>query len=91
MQPLPIQYHLEVYEGSFANDPSFSVDTTTPLPAISVGDFYNHRTHDGWSKRPNTENEAFRVKAVEHIVWTIENSHIGYKMMVSLEVVPRVW
>ena len=90
MQPLPVQYHLEVYEGSFTNDPSFAVDTTTPLPAIAVGDFYSHRTFDGWSKRPNTECEAFRVKAVEHIVWTIEKSHIGYKMMVSLEVVARV-
>jgi hypothetical protein len=91
MTALPIQYHLEVYEGSFANDPSFSIEATTPLPSFSVGDYYNHRAHNGWSQLPNTEAEAFRVKAVEHIVWVIEKSHIGYKAMVLLEIAPRNW
>ncbi len=89
MKPLPIQYHLEVYENTFVNDPTLSFNTTTPLPTFSVGDFFNHRTQDGWTAKPKTESEAFRIKAVEHIVWSIEDSHVGYKVMVCLEVVPR--
>jgi hypothetical protein len=91
MQQLPVQYHLEVYEGSFVNDPSYTVQTSSSLPNIAVGNYFNHRTHDGWNRRPNTETEAFRVKEVEHIVWSIENSHVGHKLMVLLEVVPRKW
>ena len=89
MEQLPVQYHLEVYERSFVNDPSYSIQTTNPLPSIAVGDYFNHRMHDGWSSIPNTESEAFRVKEVEHIFWSIEKSHVGYKLMVLLDLVPR--
>jgi hypothetical protein len=89
MNPLPIQYHLEIYERSFVNDPAIAIQTTTPLPTFAVGDFFSHRTHDGWSQPPDTATEAFRIKEIEHIAWTIENSHVGYKLMLCLEVVSR--
>lgn len=89
MDKLPIQYHLEIYEKSFVNDPSYAVESTTPLPSIAVGDFLNHQTYDRWIDPPTTEREAFRVKEVEHIFWTIDKSHVGYKLMICIEVVPR--
>ena len=88
MEPLPVQYHLEVYENSFVNDPSYTIQTTSPPPAISVGDFFNEQTSDRWNKRPDT-GKSFRVKEVEHIFWTVERSHVGYKLMACLEIVPR--
>ena len=88
---LPTEYHLEVYEDSFASKLiSYHLHTSSPLPRLSVGDRFNHRGLDGWVNRPK-DDEAFIVKEIEHIFWTIEESHIGYKMMVLLETVPHDW
>jgi hypothetical protein len=89
MDALPLQYHLEVYENSFVNDPSLSLQSSSPFPSFAVGDYFNHRTQDVWNKKPETGAEAFRVKEVEHIIWSIEGSHIGAKVMVCLEIVSR--
>ena len=43
MKPLPTQYHIEVYEGSFINDPVWGAESTTPFLAIAKGDRFNHR------------------------------------------------
>ena len=88
---LPTQYYLEVYEKSFANDPSFYLQSSTPFGAISIGEYYNHRNIDTWMDRPITEKEKFIIKQVEHIFWKIENSHNGHKVMVLLEKVPYEW
>ena len=87
MKPLPTRYHIEVYEDSFINDPSWSVESTTPFPAIATGERFNHLSLDtGWYNPPNNYQE-FRVRDIEHIFWVIENSHIGHKLMVALELV----
>lgn len=84
-QFLPTLYHLEVYENSFANDPSYSMQSSTPFCAVSVGDYFNHRTHDGWLDRPNTATEKFIVKEIEHIFWSIDQSHNAHKVMILVK------
>lgn len=88
MTALPIEYHIEVYENSFANDPVWSMESKTPFPSISIGDRFNHRVipEVAWYNAPKN-GECFRVKDVEHIFWVIEKDHIGHKLMVSLELV----
>lgn len=88
---VPTQYHLEVYENSFNNDPSFHLKSSTPFGTIAVGDYYNHRAFDGWMDRPNTETEKFVIKQVEHIFWAIEGSHNSHKIMIVLEKQPYSW
>ena len=85
---LPMQHHLEVYEESFdSHTVSYHLGSSTPF-FISVGDHFNHRLHDGWLNPPNTETEKFVVSEIEHIFWTIENSHHGHKLMVLLKKEP---
>lgn len=90
MKALPTQYHLEVYESSFINDPVLGIESTTPFPAISIGERFNHQglSNEVWSNPPQSDQE-FRVKDIEHIFWVIENSHIGHKLMVRLELATR--
>ena len=88
---LPTQYSLEVYEKSFANDPSFYLQSSTPFAAISVGDYYNNSNIATWMDRPKTETDKFIVKQIEHICWKIENSHKAHKLMILLEKVPYEW
>jgi hypothetical protein len=85
---VPIQYHIEVYEASFRNDPSLSWATSTPLPSLAVGDYFEATTYDRWSNPPK-QGQAFRIKEINHIFWEIEKSHIGHKLMVCLETVSR--
>lgn len=88
--PLPSEYHLEVYEGSFINDPSCSLESSTPLPALSVGDRFDHRMIGNWYHKPDSKKEFFRIKEINHLFWEIEDSHIGYKMMVCVEIAAKV-
>lgn len=84
--PLPTQYHFEVYEGSFGNDPSLSLLSSTPFPTVGVGDQFEHRSDGGWLNPP-VGAQVFRVTDVKHFVWVVERSHIGHKLMVTVEVV----
>ena len=88
MEKLPIEYHLEVYETSFRNDPSVSMMSDSQFPAISVGDYYNHRLTSNWDYPPKPD-EAFQVNRIEHIIWENEGHHIGHKLMVCLVKVPH--
>lgn len=88
---LPTRYYLEVYENSFSTTPSIVFESLTPIGNFSVGDFFNHRNFDGWLRIPNTENEKFVIKQIEHIVWKIENSHISHKTMICLKIEPYIW
>ena len=51
---LPTRYYLEICENSLANDPTIVFESSTPIGTFNVGDYFNHRTFDGWIKRPNT-------------------------------------
>lgn len=86
MKSLPTRYHIEVYEGSFINDPAWRVESSTPFLAIAKGDRFNHRglSDVAWYTPPKS-GQCFRVKDIEHIFWVIEGAHVGHKLMVSLE------
>ena len=88
---LPTRYYLEICENSLANDPTIVFESSTPIGTFNVGDYFNHRTFDGWIKRSNTESEKFVITQVEHIVWETEDSHIGHKIMICLKIVPYKW
>jgi hypothetical protein len=87
--PKHIEYHFELYENSFINDPVWSVQSQSPFPSISVGQRFDTRTLAdlSWDTSPNA-NQEYRVKDVEHIFWEV-NSHIGHKLMVKLEIIER--
>ena len=86
MDAFPIEYHIEIYEESFINDPSFYWKSTTPSFPVSVGDFFEHRAYDRWNTPPG-EGERYIVKEIEHIIWEISGSHMGHKLMICLETV----
>lgn len=88
---LQTRYYLEVYENSFANDPTLAFESSSPIGAFNVGDYFNHRNFDGWIKRPITETEKFVIKQVEHIVFKSEDLHVGHKVMICLKIVPYKW
>lgn len=83
---LPIEYHIEVYEDSFLNDPVWSAKALTSFPTLSVGDAFNHRGLGelAWEALP-AQGQQFTVAKIEHIFWELENRHIGHKLMVALE------
>ncbi len=89
MKALPTQYHIEVYENSFRNDASWSAESSTPFPAIAIGEAFQHLGIEAAWYTPPSSGQVFRVKDIEHIYWVIESSHIGHKLMVALEVVTR--
>lgn len=82
---LATHYHLEVYENSLVNDPSFNMDSSTPFTSLTVGDYFNHRVADCWQDPPETGKERFVISEIEHIFWTIEGSHNSQKLMVVLQ------
>ena len=85
MKSLPIRYRLEVYESSWQNDPSVAWSSDNPFPALSTGEFFDHWAIEGWHTPP-TKGQRFRIMEIEHIFWEIEDSHIGHKLMVLLEI-----
>jgi hypothetical protein len=87
---LPIQYRVEIYESSFINDASATFEASTPFMAIHVGDYIDHRI---WLDAGSVSSEidkqqALRVKAINHLIWKIDGSHIGHSLSVLVEVVP---
>ena len=86
MKALPVRYHLEIYESSWQNDPSASWRSDSPFPALSIGEYFEHRNIEGW-QAPPAEGQRFKIMEIEHIFWESENSHIGHKLMVLLGVI----
>lgn len=80
----PLQYHLEIYRDSLSSDPIAAFTAATPFQAVSVGDTFDHRVFEGLANPPKAD-EALRVKAVQHIVWDVAETHMGHKVMVILE------
>ena len=85
---LPTQYHIEIYEDSFANEPSYFVESLTPLLTISVGDYFDEKNYDFWISRPEPNKEKFVVKAIQHVLFSIKDSHNTHKLMVLLKKEP---
>ena len=76
--PLPVQYHLELYEPNSALDVLLSVRTVTPLGPFTRGDLI---TLDSLSLG-RSPGQILRVVSVEHILWIIDGSHVGEKVCV---------
>ena len=85
MKSLPVEYHYEFYS-SRHGDPFGSYKTKNPLGAISKGDFLDWR---GFPDFPLKVASGSRVQIaeIEHILWEIQNDHIGHKSMILIEVV----
>ena len=85
----PIKYRIEIYEDSFVNDPTVVFHTTEPFLSIHAGDYI---AHSGWEVQPNADmtGKVIRVKAVQHILWEIKDSHVGHSLSVCVEAVPKL-
>lgn len=83
MKSLPVRYHLEIYESSWLNDPSVAWLSDKPYLALSTGDYFEHRSIEGWY-HPPAEGQRFQIVEIKHILWEIEDSHISHKLMVLL-------
>ncbi|MFJ3266043.1 hypothetical protein [Serratia liquefaciens] len=84
---LPVEYFLEVYEmASKFNTTSvgFSVQTSTPLSNLNVGDKYHHQGSGEWLDPP-MPGECFYIKDIRHFIWEIEDSHVGHKSMIYIQ------
>ena len=84
MELLPVEYQLKVYEGSFANEPSWTIRSASPLSAMSVGDYFTQREVDRWYTEPQ-HGEKLKIKEIEHVVWELENKHVSHMVMILLE------
>ncbi len=80
---LEVQYFTEIYEPGSADDVWVALKTQTPLFSISKGDIINPAMWPGTT----FPNRVLKVVAVEHIIWEINGSHIGYKICVFTEAV----
>ena len=70
----PMQYHLEVYERSYVNDPTLSIRCSTPTPSFAVGDLLDARSEAANWDRPPKPGEMFRIAEVRHFFWDIPHS-----------------
>ena len=87
-QSLPVQYHLELYTSSFANDPFHAVKLQAPLGALHVGDEFDTRTFDYFPLKVDPGSVGVIAK-VQHILWEIAGSHFSHKIMLVIDVKPR--
>ncbi len=74
---LPIQYYLEIYP---PNDTSYIVAeyfSSTPFPSMNKGDIIN-----ATSLNKTDDRKTLIVKDIQHIIWEIEDSHIGHKLCI---------
>lgn len=84
MDPLPIRYRLEVYEGSYAGDPVMTYECSSPLPALMAGDLFDSRSFSP-GQDPPLGGEIYRIREICHLFWEVEASHVAYTAMVCLE------
>lgn len=86
---LVIRYRVEIYEKSFRNAPTVSFETSTPFQPINVGDYL---APGAWEVQPNLElkkGQTLQVKAIQHIFWKIDGSHVGHSLGVCVDAVDQ--
>lgn len=90
---LPIQYRIEIYEDSFYNDPSASFHSSTPFLPIHVGDYIETRSWNGTAAgsvyKELADDETLQVISLNHLLWLIEDSHVGHSLSVCVKVVKK--
>lgn len=73
-KPLPIDYHLQVYEGSFSNYPVWVTSSLGPFPAIARGDEFGLGIQGvPWESPPGPESRHI-VKEVSYSLAQIGDS-----------------
>ncbi len=80
---LPTHYYLEIYEEDY-NDLIVSYESTTPFQNFNKGDVFEHRNMKLFQK-VEYETEQLIISEVKHILWKVENDHIGHKIMIILK------
>jgi hypothetical protein len=86
MKILPVEYHYEFYSSPNSRHPFQAFRTNSALGNISKGDFFDWRGFQDFPI-PIAESSRVRIEGVEHIVWEIENDHIGHKTMFVIEII----
>lgn len=84
MEPLPIRYRLEIYEGSYAGRPVMTYECASPLPAMTVGDLFDTRSLSP-GQEPPPGGEIYRIREICHDFVKVAGSHVAYTAMVCLE------
>ena len=77
-KPLPIRYHLEIYEGEWGNITN-SFDSENPFPAFAKGDRF-----DPAGIVTKSDAKWFEIEEVTHYLWKIDNDHIGCQIRLLL-------
>jgi len=85
---LPIEYRIEIYEQSFANDPTAVFHAKDCFQAIRPGDYLSHVNLNP-APYADMQGKVLAVKAIQHILFTIKDSHVGHSLSVLVEAVPR--
>ncbi len=87
-KPLPIEYHMQVYEESFSNDPVWNTSSLGPFLGVARGDEFSLGLQDiAWYSPPSKE-DMHVVKEVSHIVAEIGDS-ILHQVNVCVTLQPR--
>lgn len=83
------EYHLELYVGSFRNEPIWSIQSASPFPSISTGEYmmYEGLRQLAWVNPP-TKQQRIKIDDVEHCFMPVENLLI-HKLLVKVEIVDR--
>ncbi|MEX3004226.1 hypothetical protein [Serratia fonticola] len=82
---LPVQYYLEVFEDTPSlGAAAYSVQTSSPLSSMNIGDTYSHSGSGDWIDPP-TLGEEFYISDIKHFIWEIEGSHVGHKTIVRVK------
>jgi len=71
------EYHLEIYP---PNDTSYIIaeyTSNTPFASMNVGDIIHAS-----SLNRTDEAKTLIIKDIQHIIWEIENSHVGHKLCI---------
>ena len=61
-----------------------------PLHPIHVGDYLSHETSDTLGAGIEVPKEhVLKVTAIRHILWRIEQKHVGHSLSVCVKAVPK--
>ena len=74
---LPIQYWMEIYP---PNDTSYIIAeyfSSTPFASMNKGDIISAS-----SLNQTDEAKTLIIKDIQHIIWEVDDSHIGHKLCI---------
>lgn len=80
---LPIQYHLEIYEKSFGNDPAITFRSDQPFMSFHKGDLLDPGLWGDLVGAP--QRTPYRIMDVIHRIWQIDGKHVGHQIGLCIE------